>query len=200
MRKSTEIFRVTQSSLDEYGAIPISFGVHSILEIQGESDNSKGFILTERKLDAPYIKNYDEINGEGPKNWTKRFDVSNWGIFLARLEDKPVGGAVVALKTLNLDLLEQRSDLAVLWDIRVSPRVRGYGIGSALFKAAEYWAEQAGCLEIKIETQNINLPACKFYAKQGCTLKQVNWSVYEKYPNEIQFLWYKEIGSNEFKI
>jgi Acetyltransferase (GNAT) family len=36
-----------------------------------------------------------------------------------------------------------RDDVAVLWDIRVSPRERGGGIGSALFRAAGDWLKPA---------------------------------------------------------
>jgi GNAT superfamily N-acetyltransferase len=51
-----------------------------------------------------------------------------------------------------------RDDVAVLWDIRVSPRERGRGIGSALFRAAGDWARARGCRWFKIETQNVNVP------------------------------------------
>ena len=52
-------------------------------------------------------------------------------------------------------MLGGRDDLAVLWDIRVSPPERGTGVGSALFRAAEDWAGTRGCTWLKIETQNI---------------------------------------------
>jgi ribosomal protein S18 acetylase RimI-like enzyme len=42
-------------------------------------------------------------------------------------------GAVVVLKTPSLTMLEGRDDLAMLWDIRVSPEARGQGVGTALF-------------------------------------------------------------------
>jgi len=55
----------------------------------------------------------------------------------------------------------------VLWDIRVSAAERGTGIGSALFRAAEDWARARGCGWLKIETQNVNAAACRFYQKMG---------------------------------
>jgi hypothetical protein len=52
--------------------------------------------------------------------------------------------------------------------------------------------EHAGS-ELKVETQNINLPARRFYQRQGCVLRAVNHGAYREFPEEIQFLWYKEL-------
>ena len=83
--------------------------------------------------------------------------------------------------------------MAVLWDIRVSPEARGRGVGSALFAAAEAWAKARGCRELKVETQNVNVPACRFYMRQGCVLGAVNRRAYPGLPAEIQLLWYKDL-------
>jgi GNAT superfamily N-acetyltransferase len=88
-------------------------------------------------------------------------------------------------------MLEGRDDLAVLWDIRVSPEARGRGVGAALFRAAERWAKARGCLHLRVETQNINVAACRFYARQGCVLRAVNRHAYAELPDEIQLLWDK---------
>jgi GNAT superfamily N-acetyltransferase len=61
----------------------------------------------------------------------------------------------------------RRSDLAVLWDIRVQPERRGRGVGKALFYASVDWACRRGCRQLKVETQNVNVAACRFYASQG---------------------------------
>lgn len=90
-------------------------------------------------------------------------------------------------------MLEGRTDLAVLWDIRVVPAARGQGVGSALFRAAESWAAANGCSRLKIETQNINVPACRFYARHGCVLEAAHRGIYPNLPDEIQRLWYKDL-------
>jgi GNAT superfamily N-acetyltransferase len=151
------------------------------------------FILTERSLDVPYVKDYDAISGGQPHLWARRFDVSNWGVLMAQTEGQRVGGAVVAFNTPGLSILEGRDDLAVLWDIRVSPNARGQGVGSALFRAAEVWAKARGCRQLKVETQNINVAACRFYARQGCVLTAVDRYAYPELPDEIQLLWYKPL-------
>jgi GNAT superfamily N-acetyltransferase len=181
------------ATLEEYASVPIAFEVSTVLDVAEQSDSFGAFILIERSLDVPYVKDYDAIAGEQPQLWASHFDVSNWGVFMAEIEGQRVGGAVVAFNTPDLIMLEGRDDLAVLWDIRVSPEVRGQGVGSALFRAVERWAEARGCQHLKVETQNINVPACRFYARQGCVLTAVDRYAYPELPEEIQLLWYKAL-------
>jgi ribosomal protein S18 acetylase RimI-like enzyme len=62
-----------------------------------------------------------------------------------------------------------------------------------LFAAAAAWAQSRGCGELKVETQNTNVPACRFYEKHKCELRQVNRNAYPSLPAEIQLLWYKNL-------
>lgn len=179
------------TALGEYATIPTAFEVSAVFDVAGRGVG--GFALTERRLDAPYVKDYDAIEGEAPALWAARFDLSQWGLLAARVGGRRVGGAAVAFDDPGLDLPEGRQDLAVLWDIRVSPETRGQGVGRALFAAAEAWAKARGCREMKAETQNVNVPACRFYMRQGCVLGAVNRSAYPGLPGEIQLLWYKDL-------
>jgi GNAT superfamily N-acetyltransferase len=89
-------------------------------------------------------------------------------------------------------MLEGRGDLAVLWDIRVRPERRGQGIGPALLRGAADWARQRGCTQLKIETQNVNAPACRFYASQGCELGVIHRHAYAGQPHvahETMLIW-----------
>lgn len=147
-----------------------------------------------RVVDPPYIKDYDAPSDEGPKAWVKHFDISSWGLIVAEEDDRWIGAVTVAYDSSDILMLEGRSDLAVIWDIRVHPEHRNQGVGSALFKAAVLWSKSKGCVQVNIETQNINLPACRFYSKQGCFLSQVNPEAYSDYPNEVQFIWTKHLG------
>ena len=87
-------------------------------------------------------------------------------------------------------MLEARSDLAVLWDIRVRREYRRSGIGSQLLDKCAEWARRKGCSRLKIETQDINVPACRFYAAKGCELRGIHHGMYSELPDEVQFLWY----------
>ncbi len=187
-----EVSEEPLAALESYGRISIAFEVRTVLEVAGQG--AGGFVLTERVVEEPYVKDYDAIEGEEPARWAGRFDVSNWGLFAARAEGRRVGGALVAFDSDGLDMLEGRRDLAVLWDIRVAPEARGLGVGSALFRAAETWAAARGCRQLKVETQNINVPACRFYGRRGCVLSAANARLYHGLPGEIQLLWYKDIA------
>ena len=180
------------TALPEYAGIPIAYEVSQVLTV--DTDDHGGFVLSERQLETPYIKDCDALEGEGPMQWARHFDLSNWGFFMAQVEGRRVGRAAVAFKTANLTLLEGRADLAVLWDIRVSPEARGQGVGIALFQAAEAWAATKGCKQLKIETQNTNVPACRFYEAQGCVIGAIDRFAYPQLPNEIQVLWYKNLS------
>jgi GNAT superfamily N-acetyltransferase len=188
-----EVVEEPLTGLEQYGDISIAFEVSAVLEVAGPGAGLGGFVLTERGVDAPYVKDYDAVEGEEPARWAERFDVSNWGLLAARAGGRRVGGAVVAFDTPGLDMLEGRRDLAVLWDIRVSPGARGRGVGSALFHAAERWAVARGCRSLKVETQNVNVPACRFYERRGCVLAAVNRDAYPGLPAEIQLLWHKAL-------
>ena len=192
-----EVSEEPMTALEEYASIPIAFEVGSILDVRPAGNGPCEFVLTERHLDLPYVKDYDSINGEGPTQWARQFDLSSWGLFTARAGGRLVGGAVVAFSTPGLVMLEGRYDLAVLWDLRVSPEARGQGVGSALFRAADGWARARGCGQLKVETQNINVAACRFYARQGCVLRAVNHRAYPGLAEEVQLLWYKDLSDNQ---
>ena len=188
-----EVSEESITSLEEYALIPIAFEVNKFFQVEESNNHFAEFLLTERNLDVPYIKDYDAIDGEHPLQWSKHFDMSNWRMFVARAEGRRAGGAIVAVDTPGLLMLEGRRDLAVLWDIRVSAEIRGQGVGSALLRAAEEWAKAIGCRQFKVETQNINVAACRFYAKQGFQLAAIHRFAYPTLPHEIQFLWHKNI-------
>ncbi|HSV15785.1 MAG TPA: GNAT family N-acetyltransferase [Tepidisphaeraceae bacterium] len=181
------------SGLRQQADISIAFEVDRLFDVEPRANAATGFRLAERSVATPYTKDYDAIDGEGPGRWAERFDVSKWGYIVARLDGHRVGGAVIAFDTAGVEMLEGRRDLAVLWDVRVCPGLRGSGVGSALFEAAETWAAARGCRQIKVETQNINARACRFYAKHGCTLRRVERLAYAQFPDEVRLLFYKDI-------
>lgn len=176
------IVEVPSSRLALLARIPITFRVDRRLDPE---------TLEDVPVAVPRTKDYDAC--ETPADWAKTWDVSHWGLLIAADGERWVGGAAVAMRTPGLDLLEGRDDLAALWDLRVEPGARGAGLGARLFAAAERWAVAHGARELVVETQDINVPACRFYAKQGCRLAAVNRGAYERFPDEIQLLWRKAI-------
>jgi GNAT superfamily N-acetyltransferase len=99
-------------------------------------------------------------------------------LLLATVGGKPVGAACVVTRTPAIRMLEGRDDLAVLCDIRVAPEYKRRGIGRALFSASVQWCREQGMKMLKIETQNANVAACRFYTSQGARLGKINRFVY----------------------
>ena len=186
---------LTLRALKEHAVIPIAFVVDRILEVTPVDGGLGGMSLTDTVVTDPYVKDYDAIEEAGPVHWPERFDISNWGLICARRNGTRVGGVVIAVNTPGVRMLGGRDDVAALWDIRVSPAERGAGTGSALFRATAVWAAARGCRWLKIETQNVNTAACRFYQKMGCTLGAIDRFAYPGLPGEVQLLWWKTLAS-----
>lgn len=191
-----EIRLVTPELLPEYATIPISFEVRSQLRVDPPKNGIDGITLHEERVYPPYLKDYDIDNGEGPTRFPKRFDINNWAFFLARENTRPVGGATIAFNTPGINMLQGRGDLVALWDLRVHPAHRRSGIGTKLFTKAVKWSRDKGCRQLKAETQNVNVPACRFYVRQGCHLGEINRYAYANEPSiahEIMLVWYLDL-------
>jgi GNAT superfamily N-acetyltransferase len=78
---------------------------------------------------------------------------------------------------------------------RSRSKLRRHRVGAALFRAAEPWAVATGCRLLKVETQNVNVAARRFYARQGCVLRAVHPGAYPEFPREIQLLWSKDLDA-----
>jgi GNAT superfamily N-acetyltransferase len=191
-----EITEESAGSLAEYARIPIAFEVRRILDVTAPANELGGLLLTERSIETPYLKNYDAVEGGAPTHWGERFDLSHWGLFVARADGQRVGGAAVAFDSPDVTMLNGRVDVALLWDIRVAPEMRGRGVGAALLRAAEAWAVARGCVRLDVETQNINAPACQFYARNGMRLGTIRKHAYAGLPHEVQLIWYKELTNS----
>lgn len=177
-------------SLREYGQIPMILSVREILKVQKRGKGLEGISCTFETVPVkPYTIDFDET--ESPTRWAEEFDVQNWALFMAYDNDTPVGGAVMAARTPEIHMLDGREDMAVLWDIRVKEKYRGQGIGQTLFDAARNWCKEEGYRLMKIECQNTNAPACRFYEKQGAELEVVNRHGYGT--DEYMFLWYLQL-------
>lgn len=191
-----EIKEVGPDSLEQYGRIPMRHRVESVLRV-GEIDGGLGGLtLTETPFDPPYVKDYDELNPEGVARWCRQFDVSNWLLLIAYDGHEAVGGAAVAFRSPEVSMLQSRNDLAVLWDIRVHTDYCRQGIGSGLLDRAAEWAREQGCKQLEIETQDNNVPACRFYAALGCRLGSIDRYGYANDPrlaHEAMLIWYLDL-------
>lgn len=189
---NTRISLNTADSLERYAQIPLAFSTSSIFEVVLPQAGLQGISLQEHRLPQPFSKNYDSLDG-GPLGWPERFDVSAWRFLLAEQGPELCGAATVICQQPELQMLEGRADLAVLWDIRVATPFQRQGIGQQLFQAAAHWASERGCKQLKIETQNNNPAACHFYLQMGSELGAIQRFAYPELPDEVQLLWYKQL-------
>jgi ribosomal protein S18 acetylase RimI-like enzyme len=177
--------------LAEYAAVSIAFRVAEVLDLDAISADPAR--TPTRPVAPPYIKDYDSVAGDAPLDWPARFDVSRWTFLAAFADGKRVGCATMVARDPAVDLLDGRDDLARLWDLRVAAEFRHRGVASALLAAVEERANAQDIRTLIVETQDINVPACRFYARQRFVLGAVNRGAYPDLPNEVQLLWYKPL-------
>lgn len=187
--------QVDPSYFPQYDLIPMRFRVSSYYRIDKTNRGLGGFTLVETSVE-PYLKDFCTGDDESVSRWEKCWDISKWAFFMAFDEDRPVGGATVASRTKEINMLSGRDDLAVLWDLRVDDEYKHKGIGQSLFDMATKWSREQGLVQMKIECQNNNVPACKFYHKQGAVLSAINEYAYynePEYRHEVQFIWFIDL-------
>jgi GNAT superfamily N-acetyltransferase len=196
-----QIVEIGPERLGDYASLPIKLEVKSLLQVELVDGGMGGMLLRQVPVERPYIKDYDAY-GENPTDWSKLFDVTNWGFFLAMDGVTKAGAAAVAFETRGVSMLEGRHDLAVLWDLRAHPAYRGVGI--PLFRYAAEWSRKRGCQQMKVETQNVNVPACRFYQCMGCQLREIRRFGYAAIPAvayEVMLNWYLDLRiSNSMEL
>lgn len=177
-----------------YDQISMAFTVRSEYRLV-KPDRGLGGILLQEVPVSPYRKDLGKY--ERACEYEARFDISHWRVFMAFDGEKPVGGATFAARTPGVDMLEGRDDLCVLWDIRVEEGYRGQGIGQVLWDRGEAWAKSLGMAQMKVECQNNNVRACRFYHKQGAELCKIDEYAYagdDEVAAETQLIWYKSLA------
>lgn len=182
-----EIEKPSLKLLKEYSLLSIAFTVNSEYVFNKTKGGLGGLVLNEEVVES-YDKDYDSKD-DNPGLLMDKFDVSNWFVISAYDDGNRVGGAILAYDTPEINMLEGRDDMTVLWDIRINESFRNKGIGHELMKVCKKLSEELNCSRIKIETQNNNVLACRFYVRQGGELTSFTEHCYKDYPNEIQFIW-----------
>jgi GNAT superfamily N-acetyltransferase len=131
--------------------------------------------------------------GKVPADGQANLIYQTGGLLTVLDKDRLIGGAVIAYQSEDVLMLEGRRNMIAIFDIRVHPSNRRMGIGRLLFAEANRWAKSRRCTSMKIETQDVNVSACRFYAAMGCELGAINRRVYPSLPEETQLLWYKKL-------
>lgn len=81
---------------------------------------------------------------------------------------------------------------AFIEDIAVSKEFRCKGIGKQLIYKAIEWAREKDLCGLMLETQDVNLIACRFYSKIGFQIGAVDTMLYANFgsANEKAVFWY----------
>lgn len=184
---------INREYFQKYDEIDMLVHVKSIYQLEKVNRGLGGIILREEAVDE-CIK--DSGRYERAQDYEKEFNISNWGFYMAFDGDKPIGAVTIVSKTDNVNMLDGRDDLAVLWDIRVADGYKHMRVGQKLFDFAVKWCKDRGLKQLKIECQNNNVPACNFYHKQGAVLSKIDEYAYyheEEIRDEVQLIWYLNI-------
>jgi len=189
---NVEVISESSVDLDEYARVSIGFAVAEVLDDAAVDAALRGDPIAAVPLEVPYEKNYDSQPGSRPVDWRAGFDIDEWQFVAAFLDGRRVGGAVLIPNgRVGLEPLDGHVDPALLWDIRVAPAVRRQGIGAALLDHVTREARERGATELLVETQQVNVPACRFYAAHGFRLLGAQRHAYPNLPGETQLLWSK---------
>ncbi len=180
---------ISVNQLDEYDNIPFYYETtkkYNLIKINNG--------LGEIKMELVNVSKFHKDFGKRTSRWKELFNLDNWKFFAAYNEDnKMIAGCTVATRTDDCLMLENRNDLAVLWDIRVVDEYKHQGIGQKLFNMAKEFAINNGFKQLKVECQNTNPVAVNFYQKQGMIIREINEHAYPDCPNETQLLFYLDL-------
>lgn len=132
---------------------------------------------------APYVKTY------GPEILDAQEYIERPGraAWLAYVDGRVAGQILVH---------ENWNGFALVWDIAVDPPYRRRGIGRRLIAQAAGWAQERGMPGLMLETQNINLAACRLYESCGFVLGGFDTYLYrggDRDTREIALFYYLQL-------
>jgi streptothricin acetyltransferase len=102
-----------------------------------------------------YTKSYGGVD----EHFTAAQDASHKVTLALVDESGDVYGYAMAFKDWN--------NMVTLHDFAVSGELRGRGYGKMLFDRVVEWARGLGVKGVRIETQDVNVAACRFYLGRG---------------------------------
>lgn len=129
------------------------------------------------------VEPYEKILDVDPEDYTTFIHNPEKVIFFADVDGKPAG---------KIKLVPWWNKFAYVEELVVSTKFRGKGVGRALMNRAIEWAKYQNFPGITLETQDNNVPACKFYEKCGFVLGGFDLYAYRNLSNasEIALYWY----------
>ena len=193
MNQDITIKEVDKTYFTLYDQVSANVDVRSEYRVNRVNRGLGGLVFEEVPV-TPYVKDLSIY--EKATEYEEMFDISNWRFYMAFDGDTPVGAMTVAGTTKGMDMLGEKSGACVLWDIRVADAYKHMGIGQRMLDLGKEAAKADGYQIMIIECQNNNVPACRFYWKQGALLSKLDMNAYDSEPeiaDEVQFVWHLEL-------
>ncbi|TCJ02062.1 streptothricin N-acetyltransferase SatA [Cytobacillus praedii] len=133
---------------------------------------------TVEKLSKPYFKKYEDEEVD-----TSYIEEQEKAVFFYYVENNCIG---------RIKICSNWNGYALIEDIAVSKEYRKNGVGTALLNKAMEWAKENNFCGLMLETQDINVSACHFYANNQFVIGAVDTMLYSNFPtaNEVAIFWY----------
>lgn len=143
--------------------------------------DGKRWASFEELFEKPRVKIYPRED----RDLSGYIDARDKAVFLA-VSDRVEG---------QITLKSNWNNFAYVEELYVSESARGQGIGRRLVERAEDWAAERRLKGLMLETQDLNLAACRFYAKTGFQIGGADTLLYEGLGTEVAeeraIFWYK---------
>jgi ribosomal protein S18 acetylase RimI-like enzyme len=140
-----------------------SFATDTILAV---SRDGFSFVVREEKVSPRYERARHEFDMQELRDAD--------AMFAAEVE-----GEVVGIGGVRSDQWSRRG---IVWNLYVHRPYRGRRAGHGLIAAIAEAARAAGMERLWLETQNVNLPAIRFYEREGFTVCGLDQSFYDSDP------------------
>lgn len=159
--ETLRVVSLDKTNLAAAAAIDASFMVSE----EGEVTHSEaGLQLLPRSV-TPYRKSYLDAR----EDLEAAISDDTQAGYVALLDGVVVGVVIVSRDWNGMGLVDC---------LAVDPNRRGAGIGAALIDKTKAWAKARGLPAVRLETQNNNLVACRFYERQGFALRGFDADLY----------------------
>lgn len=177
---------LTPEDIPNLSQIRPTYKSNTILTLERGGDGIEiGWQLVERTLAKPFDKgplyDFNESAQDEIRERLSRPDDTYQRV--ADYEGRLVGIADAEI--------QQWNNTIFLWNLMIDLNYRGQGLGRRLWHRVVEFARDSEVRAITAETQNTNVPACRFYLRMGCKLTGFNEALYanDGANREIALFW-----------
>jgi len=169
------IRKMTHANIGDYNQANEEFMVIGRIVPRYENDC---WSYTEELYSEPYSKQYEDEDIH-----TSYIDNERKVVFFYYVDNRCVG---------QIRMSSSWNGYAFIEDLGICRDYRRQGIGKRLLEHAIAWAEQHRLIGLALETQDVNVLACRFYARNGFVIGGVDTMLYSKFStaHEKAIFWY----------